>query len=43
MRIDREQWEREIALHDALFERLGERRPEALVDERERLFRNLSM
>ena len=43
MRIDRAQWEREIALHDALFERLGERRPEALMGERERLFRELSM
>ncbi|HEX7327095.1 MAG TPA: phosphoenolpyruvate carboxykinase (GTP) [Casimicrobiaceae bacterium] len=43
MRIDRAQWEREIALHDALFERLGARRPEALVGERERLFRELSM
>jgi phosphoenolpyruvate carboxykinase (GTP) len=43
MRIDRAQWEREIALHDALFERLGERRPEALMGERESLFRELSM
>ena len=43
MRIDREQWEREIALHDALFAKLGERGPGALLGERERLLRQLSM
>ncbi|HET7260348.1 MAG TPA: phosphoenolpyruvate carboxykinase (GTP) [Casimicrobiaceae bacterium] len=43
MHIDRAQWESEIALHDALFAKLGERWPEALIGERERLLRQISV
>jgi phosphoenolpyruvate carboxykinase (GTP) len=37
MRIDRAQWERELAAHDALFAKLGAKRPPELAAERERL------
>jgi phosphoenolpyruvate carboxykinase (GTP) len=37
MRIDPEQWREEIALHDELFERLGERIPRQLLLKRNRL------
>ena len=42
MRIDRGQWERELAAHDALFAKLGPKRPPALVRERERLAAHLA-
>jgi phosphoenolpyruvate carboxykinase (GTP) len=37
MGLDPAQWEREISSHDALFQRLGDKRPERLVEERNRL------
>ncbi len=37
MRLDRAQWERELASHDELFAKLGTKRPAALQFERERL------
>ncbi|MGE5170977.1 MAG: phosphoenolpyruvate carboxykinase (GTP) [Rudaea sp.] len=37
MGLDPQQWEREISSHDALFARLGDKRPERLVEERRRL------
>ena len=39
MEVDPTQWERELDSHDALFDRLGEKRPERLVRERDRLRR----
>jgi phosphoenolpyruvate carboxykinase (GTP) len=39
--IRRDEWERELAAHDALFDKVGKRRPEALAGERERLGRGL--
>ncbi len=42
MRIDRAQWERELAAHDALFDKLGAKRPAALAEERDRLARRLA-
>ena len=37
MRIDSAQWALELGSHDALFERLGDKRPDALMTERARL------
>jgi phosphoenolpyruvate carboxykinase (GTP) len=37
MRLDRSQWQRELASHDELFAKLGTKRPAALQAERERL------
>jgi phosphoenolpyruvate carboxykinase (GTP) len=37
MGLDPAQWEREISSHDALFARLGDKRPEQLMEERNRL------
>ncbi|MHB8493460.1 MAG: phosphoenolpyruvate carboxykinase (GTP) [Casimicrobiaceae bacterium] len=37
MRIDSAQWALELGSHDALFERLGDKRPDALMSERARL------
>jgi len=37
MRLDRSQWQRELASHDELFAKLGAKRPAALQAERERL------
>ena len=42
MRVDREQWERELASHDALFAKLGAKRPAALQAEREQLAARLA-
>jgi len=42
MRVDRTQWERELAEHDALFAKLGSNCPPALGRERERLAHRLS-
>jgi phosphoenolpyruvate carboxykinase (GTP) len=42
MRVDHAQWERELAEHDALFARLGAKRPAALAEERDRLARRLA-
>jgi GTP-dependent phosphoenolpyruvate carboxykinase len=42
MRIDRAQWERELAEHDALFAKLGSKRPPALAGERDRLASRLA-
>jgi hypothetical protein len=35
--VDRAAWVRELAAHDQLFARLGDKRPPALAAERERL------
>jgi len=37
MTVDLSLWERELGLHDRFFERLGEKRPVALLSERDRL------
>ncbi len=37
MRVDREMWSRELAAHDQLFAKLGQKRPAALTAERARL------
>ena len=37
MGVDAQQWRRELDSHDALFKRLGEKRPATLVEERDRL------
>ena len=42
MRVDRAQWQRELASHDELFAKLGAKRPAALQAERERLGKRLS-
>ena len=42
MRVERAQWERELAEHDALFAKLGAKQPPALAGERDRLARRLS-
>jgi phosphoenolpyruvate carboxykinase (GTP) len=42
MDVDRTQWQRELASHDALFAKLGPKRPAALQAERERLGARLS-
>ena len=41
MTHERAQWERELAAHDELFAKLGQKRPAELVAERERLARRL--
>ncbi|HKU85240.1 MAG TPA: phosphoenolpyruvate carboxykinase (GTP) [Casimicrobiaceae bacterium] len=43
MDVDLSQWERELDLHDAFFERLGEKRPNALMSERDRLAGRMAM
>ena len=43
MAVDLEQWERELTSHDALFDRLGAKRPETLVNERDRLAGRMAM
>ncbi|HEX4885981.1 MAG TPA: phosphoenolpyruvate carboxykinase (GTP) [Casimicrobiaceae bacterium] len=40
--IRQDEWLRELTAHDALFEKVGERRPGALARERERLGRHLA-
>ncbi len=42
MRIDEQQWTRELAAHDALFAKLGAKKPAALQAEREHLAAQLS-
>ena len=42
MAHDRAQWERELAAHDELFAKLGDKRPAELVAERERLAARLA-
>jgi phosphoenolpyruvate carboxykinase (GTP) len=42
MDIDRAHWQRELASHDELFAKLGQKRPAALQAERERLGNRLS-
>ena len=42
MRVDAAEWARELAAHDELFARLGEKRPPALQFERDRLARRLT-
>jgi GTP-dependent phosphoenolpyruvate carboxykinase len=42
MAHDRTQWERELAAHDELFARLGDKRPVELVAERNRLAARLA-
>ncbi len=42
MRLDRAQWERELASHDELFAKLGAKRPAALQSERDRLAQRLT-
>ncbi|HSV16979.1 MAG TPA: phosphoenolpyruvate carboxykinase (GTP) [Casimicrobiaceae bacterium] len=37
MRVDPDQWLRELASHDSLFQRLGDKQPQALKAERDRL------
>jgi phosphoenolpyruvate carboxykinase (GTP) len=37
MSVDAAQWQRELASHDALFEKLGAKRPSALVEQRAQL------
>jgi phosphoenolpyruvate carboxykinase (GTP) len=41
MGVDREQWERELDSHNVLFDRLGEKRPDTLLHERDRLARRV--
>ena len=43
MDVDLSQWERELDLHDAFFERLGTKRPDALMSERDRLAGRIAM
>ena len=42
MRVDHAQWTRELAAHDALFAKLGAKRPAALEAEREQLAARLA-
>jgi len=42
MGVDRAQWERELKSHNALFDRLGEKRPDKLIRERDRLAGRMS-
>ncbi len=42
MQVDRAQWERELAEHDALFAKVGAKRPAALTAERDRLAERLA-
>jgi len=41
MSVEREQWQRELAAHDQLFEKLGDKGPAELAAERERLAQRL--
>jgi phosphoenolpyruvate carboxykinase (GTP) len=43
MAVDLDQWERELASHDVLFERLGAKRPITLLKERDRLAGRMAM
>jgi phosphoenolpyruvate carboxykinase (GTP) len=43
MHVDLGQWERELDSHDAFFERLGTKRPDALMSERDRLAGRIAM
>jgi phosphoenolpyruvate carboxykinase (GTP) len=43
MGVDTAQWERELSSHDKLFDRLGEKRPDKLMSERDRLVNRISM
>ena len=43
MDVDLRQWKREIDSHDAFFARLGTKRPDALMSERDRLASRMSM
>ena len=43
MGVDPHQWERELDSHDALFSRLGEKRPDRLLRERNRLAGRISV
>jgi phosphoenolpyruvate carboxykinase (GTP) len=42
MGVDHAQWERELKSHNALFDRLGEKRPDKLMRERDRLAARMS-
>ena len=41
MRVDAAPWVRELASHDALFAKLGAKRPDVLAAERDKLARRL--
>jgi hypothetical protein len=43
MQIDAKSWGRELASHDALFAKLGGKRPSALVTERQKLAERLAV
>ena len=43
MDVDLSQWERELDSHDAFFDRLGAKRPDALLSERDRLAGRMAM
>jgi len=43
MRVDVDQWERELNSHDAFFGRLGAKKPQALMSERDRLAGRMAM
>jgi len=43
MAVDLALWERELGLHDQFFERLGAKRPDALMSERDRLAGRIAM
>jgi phosphoenolpyruvate carboxykinase (GTP) len=43
MNVDLSQWERELDSHDAFFRRLGSKRPDALMSERDRLAGRIAM
>jgi GTP-dependent phosphoenolpyruvate carboxykinase len=43
MQIDAKSWGRELASHDALFAKLGSKRPSALATEREKLAERLAV
>jgi len=42
MKLDRAEWQRELASHDKLFAMLGQKRPAALQVERQRLGERIS-
>jgi phosphoenolpyruvate carboxykinase (GTP) len=43
MSVERDQWQRELASHDALFARLGDKKPAALQSERDALGERLAV
>jgi len=43
MGVDRDEWEVELVSHDALFQRLGDKRPDRLLKERDRLAGRIGM